>query len=179
MFGLMKLCWFVYMMQILQIFPIDAACNVVYNHYVLLVKFDCRTVAIRVLSRGSWSKERSIIVTVPCNNTIKLVIAAFSQTNFVTAVIISLYPPFGRELHALCFIDIIITNRIMSCGFCLVMNTWTDYYYIFEFLSAGILVLSLIRIQLYSKQSMVSSRAFCFYILRCNILNRITTICWT
>ncbi|MBA0782195.1 hypothetical protein Gotri_003055 [Gossypium trilobum] len=73
--------------------------------------------------------KRPIIVTVPCNNTIKLVIAAFSQINFVTAVIISLSPPFGRELHALCFID--ITNSI--------------------------LVLSLICIQLYSEQSMVRS----------------------
>ncbi|MFQ6648835.1 hypothetical protein Gotur_021018 [Gossypium turneri] len=55
--------------------------------------------------------ERPIIVTVPCNNTIKLVIAAFSQTNFVTAIIISLSPPFGRELRALCFID--ITNSTL------------------------------------------------------------------
>ncbi|MBA0601751.1 hypothetical protein Gorai_004919 [Gossypium raimondii] len=48
--------------------------------------------------------KRPIIVTVPCNNTIKLVIAAFSQINFVTAVIISLSPPFGRELRALCIL---------------------------------------------------------------------------
>ncbi|KAA3463342.1 Protein EI24 [Gossypium australe] len=55
--------------------------------------------------------KRPIIVTVPCNNTIKLVIAAFSQPNFVTAVIISLSLPFGREVRALCFID--ITNSTL------------------------------------------------------------------
>ncbi|KHG01586.1 Protein EI24 [Gossypium arboreum] len=55
--------------------------------------------------------KRPTIVTVPCNNTIKLVIAAFSRATFVTAVIISLSPPFGRELRALCFID--ITNSIL------------------------------------------------------------------